>query len=193
MALAHALMSSLIVDGSCSGYDLVKRFDERISCFWSASHPQIYKELRNLEQKQWLESELVVQVGRPNKHVYKVTAAGEAELAAWIGMPSQPTSIREDLMIKTLAGHLVPKATLLAALQHRRDLHQTKAILLEETARHEFPEPRSYAATLRYLTLRRGIRYETDWVAWCEEAMQLVTVTPEDAVGASVIVLGCCG
>jgi DNA-binding PadR family transcriptional regulator len=190
MALAHALLSSLIVDGSCSGYDLVKRFDERISCFWSASHPQIYKELRHLEQKQWVNCEVVVQVGRPNKHVYSVTPTGEAELAAWIGMASQPTPIREDLMIKTLAGHLVPKATLLSELQHRRGLHQAKVESLEATVRQDFPEPRSYAATLRYLTLRRGIRYEADWVAWCDEAMELVAATSEDAVGLSAQV--CC-
>jgi hypothetical protein len=27
---------------------------------------------------------------------------------------------------------------------------------------------------LQYLTLRRGIRYETDSIVWCEEAIQLL-------------------
>ena len=31
MALPQALLASLLVDGPCSGYDMVKRFDEKIS------------------------------------------------------------------------------------------------------------------------------------------------------------------
>jgi DNA-binding PadR family transcriptional regulator len=185
MALAHALMSSLLVDGPCSGYDIVKRFDECISCFWLASHPQIYKELRSMEQQGWVGCETVMQIGRPNKHVYQITETGAAELAAWIGVPSQPTTIREDLMIKTLAGHLVPKSTLLAELQQRRDLHYAKLVVLEEKIDQEFPEPRSYATTLHYLTLRRGIRYEADWVDWCDEAMALIAITPDHEAPAT--------
>jgi DNA-binding PadR family transcriptional regulator len=188
MALAHALLSSLLVDGACSGYDLLKRFDDCISCFWLASHPQIYKELRSLEQKGWVQGETVIQVGRPNKHVYSITDTGTAELAAWIGIPSQPTTIREDLMIKTLAGHLVPKDTLLAELAQRRDLHQAKLeILKEKLMLLGAPTSQSYAGTLHYLTLRRGQRYEADWVAWCDEAMVLIAATPMDKIGFNEI------
>jgi DNA-binding PadR family transcriptional regulator len=194
MALAHALMSSLLVDGPCSGYDMVKRFDECISCFWLASHPQIYKELRSMEQQGWVGCETVMQVGRPNKYVYQITETGTAELAAWIGVPSQPTTIREDLMIKILAGHLVPKSTLLAELKQRRDTHYANVISLKEKIEQEVPEPRSYAATLHYLTLRRGIRYETDWVDWCDEAMALIAATPESqdtaVADAAAVALG---
>jgi DNA-binding PadR family transcriptional regulator len=179
MALAHAILSSLLVDGPCSGYDLVKRFDECISCFWLASHPQIYKELRTMEQRGWVSRETVVQTGRPNKHVYSVTPDGQTELTDWIAIPSEPTSIREDLMIKTLAGHLVPRPVLLAELQRRRDLHYEKLMVLRQTLQEEYAGPLSYGLTLHYLSLRRGIRYETEWVEWCEEAMQLIAATPE--------------
>lgn len=174
MALAHAILSSLLVAGPCSGYDLVKRFDECISCFWLASHPQIYKELRSLEQSAWVSRETIQQTGRPNKHVYSITPTGKQELAAWITIPSQPTNIREDLMIKTLAGGLVDPSILLAELTRRRDLHQEKVQVLAQLLAQDYQGQLDYGATLQYLTLRRGLRYESDWVAWCDEAIQAI-------------------
>ena len=33
------------------------------------------------------------------------------------------------------------------------------------------PTPDASTASEKYLNLRRGIRYETQWVEWCEEAI----------------------
>ncbi|MBI4780320.1 MAG: PadR family transcriptional regulator [Oscillatoriophycideae cyanobacterium NC_groundwater_1537_Pr4_S-0.65um_50_18] len=176
MALAHALLASLLVDGACSGYDLVKRFDESISCYWMASHQQIYKELRDLEKQGWVSSETIAQTGRPNKNLYSITALGQEHLAHWILTPSVPTVIREDLMIKTLAGFLVPNLAMLDELKRRRQIHLDKLAVLKEIERQEFPQVAALSREQKfcYLSIRRGIRYEADWVAWCEEAIALL-------------------
>ena len=47
MALAHAIMTALIED-DLSGYELARDFEVSLGFFWSASHQQIYQELRKM-------------------------------------------------------------------------------------------------------------------------------------------------
>jgi DNA-binding PadR family transcriptional regulator len=178
MGLAYALLTSLLVDGAQSGYDLVKLFDEQISCYWVASHQQVYKELRELELKGWVRSERIAQLNRPNKNLYSITEVGRNELAEWVMQPSQPTPIREELMAKLKAGFLVPREVLVAELRRRQKMHQEQLQVLLTMEQQYFPEvgnqsPRSlsYEARLYHLGLRRGIRYQREWVEWCEEAL----------------------
>ncbi|HEX5361461.1 MAG TPA: PadR family transcriptional regulator, partial [Fluviicoccus sp.] len=56
MSLPHALMTSLL-EKSCSGYDLARRFEKSIGYFWRASHQQIYRELGRMEEAGWIRSE----------------------------------------------------------------------------------------------------------------------------------------
>ncbi len=86
MALPHAILVSLS-EQSGSGYELARRFDRSIGYFWSATHQQIYRTLRVMEDDGWVQATPVVQQGRPDKKVYTVAEAGRAELARWIAEP----------------------------------------------------------------------------------------------------------
>ncbi len=176
MALPHALLASLLVDGPCSGYDMVKRFDEKISCYWMASHQQVYKALRELENQGWVSSQTITQTSRPNKNIYSITSLGKEQLAHWVLTPSEPTTIREDLMIKTQVGFLVPRPSLLEELKRRHQIHLENLAVLKASEEEEFGDRDhlSFEQKLHYLTLRRGIRFESDWVAWCEEAIEAI-------------------
>ena len=176
MALEHALMASLLVEGPCSGYDMVKRFDEHISCYWMASHQQVYKALREMEKEGWLSSETINQTNRPNKNIYSLTSLGKEKLAHWVLTPSEPTTIREDLMIKTQVGFLVPRPAILEELKRRRQIHLANFNEMKDIEKQAFPDIPTLATEKKfnYLTLRRGIRFEADWIAWCEEAIVLI-------------------
>ena len=86
MALPHAILVSLC-EQCGSGYELAHRFDRSIGYFWSATHQQIYRTLRTMEDDGWVSARVVVQRGRPDKKVYTVSEAGRAELARWIAAP----------------------------------------------------------------------------------------------------------
>ena len=86
MALPHAILVSLCEQAG-SGYDLARRFDRSIGCFWAATHQQIYRTLRSMEDDGWVRVTPVVQQGRPDKKVYTVSDIGRAELARWIAAP----------------------------------------------------------------------------------------------------------
>lgn len=175
MSLAHALLASLSGNPS-SGYDLAKHFDETISCYWKATQQQIYRELTRMEEQGWVSIEVVAQDGRPNKKIYTVTPLGKHELVEWIALPSEPTQIREDLLVKVLGGYLVPRRVLRLELERRRALHAGRLSMFEKMERQHYSDLQAVPLEeqFRYLTLRRGLRFEADWLAWCDEALELV-------------------
>ena len=86
MALPHAILVSL-TEQAGSGYELARRFDRSIGYFWPATHQQIYRVLRRMDDDGWVTPHQVAQDGRPDKKVYTVSDAGRAEWPA--GSPNR--------------------------------------------------------------------------------------------------------
>lgn len=176
MALAHAIMS-LLVDSPQSGYDLTKKFDGSVGYFWKATHQQIYKDLAKLETQGWIDAEVIAQEGRPDKKCYSVTQLGRQQLIDWIAQPTEPMVIREELLVKTSVSYLVPIPVTVAELKRHHQLHTARLALYHDMEQQYFQNirERSPEWQSRYLTLRRGIRYEQDYIGWCDEAIQFLT------------------
>lgn len=174
MALAHTILA-LLAQRSDSGYDISKRFDEGLSCYWKASQQQVYRELSKMQSQGWVDYEKVPQTGKPDKKVYCITDAGWDKLAQWYAEPTEPTQMREDLLVKILIGYKMPRELLLKELHHRQALHQAQ--LDKYTAIQEKflskPEP-SVELQFKYLTLKRGIAYEESWLKWCEDVLGFI-------------------
>lgn len=181
MALAHAILAAL-VDAPCTGYDLAKRFDGSVGFFWSASHQQIYRELSKLENQGSISSESILQAGRPDKRLYSVTDLGEQHLKEWIAQPCEPTPIKDDLLVKIFAGHIVRNQIILAELEHHQEAHLKKLSTYKELEQCYFQNPQELPASgkFQYLTLLNGISYETHWLAWCNQVRELLNQTIEN-------------
>ena len=176
MALPHAILVSLC-EQSGSGYELAHRFDRSIGYFWSATHQQIYRTLRTMEDDGWLSATLVVQRGRPDKRVYTVSDAGRAELARWIAEPltgrggALSDTRTRDVAVKLRGaayGDLAALRTQVSALRAER------AQLLDiyrGFEKRQFPDPSALrgGALHQYLVLRGGIRAEESTVDWLDE------------------------
>lgn len=174
MALAHAILATL-GNNAYSGYDLWKQFTECTNHYWKASQQQVYRELTKLETQGAIACEIIPQEGRPDKKLYQVTNQGKELLTAWIGEPSEPMAVREELLVKVLAASLVQPEVIIKELERRRQMHGEKLSACKEKEQECFADPSVLSLEDRcvYLTLRRGIRYETEWVAWCEEAIAM--------------------
>lgn len=171
MALAHTILT-LLSEQPSSGYDISKQFEETISCYWKASQQQIYRELSKMEKQGWVAYELVPQVGKPDKKIYEITEAGRQELRNWYPEPTEPTPIREDLLVKVLAGAHLPNDILMQELHRRRQGHLDQMMRYQAMeAQHQSNPNPSTQDQYRYLTLRRGLRYEEDWINWCDEVL----------------------
>jgi DNA-binding PadR family transcriptional regulator len=179
MSLSYAILSVLISAPS-SGYDLAKRFNPSVEgsvgFFWNASFQQIYRELNRLEAKEWLQAKSIQQDNRPDKRIYSVTAVGKQQLRQWIAESEEMSLIKDELLVKLYAGHLVPNQTLVAKLKAHRQGHQQRLAIYHEIKRQYFNNPQTLSKTLKfqYMTLLCGIHYETGWLAWCDEVMPLL-------------------
>ncbi|WP_309732376.1 PadR family transcriptional regulator [Chamaesiphon sp. OTE_75_metabat_556] len=183
MALSHAILAA-INDRSCSGYDLAKQFDGSIGFFWNATHQQIYRELTKLEEQSQIDAQLVRQEHRPNKKIYSLTSKGEETLRSWIEMPSTVSPLKDDLLVKIFAGSIVSPETIVTELKHHRMQHLESLHTYQAIAAQDFPDrwsktclrqsQLSNVGRYQYITLRQGIRFETEWLAWCAEAIDLL-------------------
>jgi DNA-binding PadR family transcriptional regulator len=178
MALSQAILAALL-EQSCSGYDLAKRFDGAAGFFWHASHQQIYRELAKLEANGYLTAEYVTQDGRPNKKLYAITPEGQSALQDWIAEPTDMSGLKEDILIKLLAGHLVPKEVLFQELQRHYRLHKANLERYQSQVQSYIQSGQtgrtlSEAQKCHYATLRAGIHYENAQLAWCEEVTQIL-------------------
>lgn len=175
MAIAHAILVSLI-NTPASGYELAKQFESSVGFFWKATYQQIYRELTKLEDLGWISAEVIAQETRPDKKLYSVTELGKQQLIEWMNVECEPAVIKDDLLVKIFAGHLISEHKLIEELEHHRQIHSQKLKVYQDIEQQYFPNPQTLTPEykFRYLTLRKGIGYETDWISWCEEAIALL-------------------
>jgi DNA-binding PadR family transcriptional regulator len=176
VALPHAILVSLC-EQSGSGYELARRFDRSIGYFWAATHQQIYRTLRAMEDDGWVHATTVAQRGRPDKKVYTVSKRGRAELARWIAEPltgrgSALSDARtRDIAVKLRGaayGDVAALRAQIAALRaERADLLDT----YRGFEKRQFPDPSALRgpALHQYLVLRGGIRAEEGAIGWLDE------------------------
>lgn len=181
MALPHAILVSLSEQAG-SGYELARRFDRSIGFFWAATHQQIYRTLRTMEDDGWVRVEVVAQHARPDKKVYDVTEAGRIELARWVAEPltgrgSAVTDGRtRELAVKLRGVGYVDTSAAAALRTQVADLRRERAEQLDTYLgfeKSQFPDPTtlSGSALHQYLVLRGGIRAEEGSVDWLDEVL----------------------
>lgn len=100
MSLAHAILG-LLQQEERTGYDLkTSCFDRCIAHLWPADQAQIYRTLDKLVGQGWITCTVEIQSDRPNRKVYSVTEAGQAELIRWLQCPQPLPTVREPLLIQ---------------------------------------------------------------------------------------------
>lgn len=174
VALTHAILVSLCEQAG-SGYELARRFDRSIGYFWAATHQQIYRSLRAMDDDGWVHVQVVAQHGRPDKKVYDVTDRGRAELTRWIAEPLTAHATR-DLAVKLRGSTFGDAATPAALREQVVALRAERAGALDVYRgfeKSQFPHPAELAgaALHQYLVLRGGIRTEEGTIDWLDEVL----------------------
>ncbi|MGI5359624.1 PadR family transcriptional regulator [Streptomyces sp. CA-252508] len=172
MALRHAVLAALL-DGEYSGYQLAKAFDIGVANFWHALPQQLYAELTRLEKDGLVAGRQVVQESRPNKRLFRVTEAGQAELERFAAAASKPSFIRDDLLVKVQAADRVGTAPVIEQLRERAAAADAKIELLGALLRQLRGDMDEEEFLLRgerigpYLTCLRGLAFEREHRDWC--------------------------
>jgi DNA-binding PadR family transcriptional regulator len=184
MALRYAIMTALIED-ELSGYDLARAFDKSLGFFWHASHQQIYRELRKLSDLEWVTHRAERQRGKPDRNLYSLTDSGREALNAWVleadRMRLQET--KDELYIKLY--NLSPDNIdyLRSTLAQRREEMMARLYLYERIRLRHYADPASLPLRRKgvYLALIGGITQGQQYLAWCDDALELLAGVEERA------------
>lgn len=177
MALRYALLASLN-ESVATGYELTRRFRERMGNVWNASHQQIYRELAKLLEEDLVQVEVVEQSGKPDRKVYRISGAGKDALSGWVNSFSPRPATRDPLLLKLFAGDLWDHDRLFEELARYEQDWRAELERYREIERMYFPDvqtlPRHYK--LQYLALRRGIMAAESWLAWASDVRAVLEV-----------------
>lgn len=175
MALSHAIMTALL-DEDLSGYDLAKQFDVSLGFFWSASHQQIYQQLKALTDSGLLSVTEISQSGKPDKRVYGLTDSGRKALSDWLKTETKRKPARDDLFVKLYNLPSDDEAFLLNEINRRAIEHKQRLALYEKIRSRGYQRPEQLGGRRQgmYLALLAGIYQEQAALRWCDEAKRLL-------------------
>lgn len=119
MSVRHALLA-LLSEGPKYGLQLRHEFEEGTGEVWPLNVGQVYTTLQRLERDGFIESDDEEEAGAQKS--FRLTAAGAAELDAWLRTPPDSSSPpRDELVIKVLVAIRVPGVDVGDVIQaHRR-------------------------------------------------------------------------
>jgi len=144
-----------------SGYDIKQAFDRAIASYWNAGNSQIYTTLKSLRDAKLVEAEVVEQKTRPDRKVYRLTAAGQEELDRWL-QEEVPERFSKDHFLTKLffCGETNDEVALKHLLEHRASL--LKQLEHMEWARQQYAtRPTRRPRLLEYQMLVREYKEAT--------------------------------
>jgi DNA-binding PadR family transcriptional regulator len=159
-----ALLGLLTRGGELSGYDLQRRAETASGFPWAPAKSRIYAVLPQLVARGYATSREVVQSGRPNKQLYRITKAGRAALQAWLEEAPVFEPERAPLLLKLYFGDLVEPEILLAHVRKAR----TEALALKRRLETTGHGESAYAD----LTVRQGLEWARAMIRWAAVAEQ---------------------
>jgi PadR family transcriptional regulator, regulatory protein AphA len=178
--LGYAILS-LLARVPLSGYDLAREMKKPHSFFFGqAQLSQIYPELARLEAAELIASQIIEQRGRPDRKVYSILPPGRQHLERWVVSPTPPLEVRSEFLIKAHSLWLAdPEQALLRFREQERShqanlaTYEASLALLEERwgARPAFVDGPDFGD---YLTVKRGVGYERDYLAWLHWTMAIL-------------------
>ena len=169
MSLAHVLLTSLLEKPS-TGSALARRFDHSMGYFWSATHQQIYRELKQMLAQGWISTQAQPDL---KQKIYQVEAQGRQALAAWMLEHSPPAQLREDLMVRLRAEAQLNTQSLMPELQQHLAEHQQRLKTYQAIFAKDFAQtPYSRAQYIHQMILQLGLDLEQGWINWLEQLIQ---------------------
>lgn len=99
MSIKYAILGMLSYK-PLTGYDLKKIMQDSSFMPWSGNNNQIYKALLELDDNDFVTSEVRHQENSPSKKIYTITEAGLAELKKWLQSVPETFEIKKPFLIQ---------------------------------------------------------------------------------------------
>lgn len=131
MSLRHAALGLLALE-SGSGYDLLKRFEERFTYVWPATQSQLYGELAKMEKAGLVR---VAAEGPRGRKEYEITEDGRAGLRHWLVDVVPEGTKRDDRLLRVFFLGILPPEEAKIYLQQNLEVFTQRLEALHEIER----------------------------------------------------------
>jgi DNA-binding PadR family transcriptional regulator len=170
LTTTEAAILGLLSRGPSSGYELKKSVESSVGYFWGPAKSQIYSVLPQLVEAGLARVRKVEQAQRPDKNVYRLTAAGRDALKAWIEeTPAPPDPDRNPLLLKVFFGDLASPDVLAEHIRARREEAERLRSFLEGVDEDELHAR---------LTIDWGLEYARAVIRWAKHAERELRAGP---------------
>ncbi len=165
----YAILGMLSI-APMSGYDIKKEVETSISNFWSESYGQIYPVLKKLIADKLVTKSVESEAGKPDRHVYALTAKGRKELRRWLLEGSTPKVQRNEFLLKLFFGEEIPAQANIAHIEHFREL-QTGLLQKYAAVEKQITQDNAGNPNLPYwlMTVSYGKHISRALLHWCDE------------------------
>lgn len=178
MAIKYAILG-LLAEKDLHGYELKSNFDEKVGEFWSLNYGQIYSTLDRLEKEELVAHDRESQERRPDRKIFRITAAGRQELAKWLATPvSRVRALRDEFFIKLVFMDQRNPGPVLELIEKQRTLYLRQMNRLTQRKVALKKEAGSHAALTTELLMDAGLFHaEADikWLTLCGTKIRAAT------------------
>lgn len=142
MPLHHAVLA-LLTRRPNHGYELKARFEEAVGPQWGGLNiGHLYQILERLVRDGYVSRSQVTQTDRPDKNLYTLTEAGEAELRSWATTAwVRVGGFRDELFLKLLGAVALGPQALTTLIESQRQTYLSELAGLARQRRAHADEP----------------------------------------------------
>ena len=155
-----------------SGYDIKKKIERSTSNFWNESYGQIYPILKKLVAQGLATQVVEAQLGKPDRHVYKLTDMGQQELQSWLVEPAEPQVERIEILLKLFFGQQVAVADNIRHIEQFRELQQQwlqKCQAIEQELQEKGTDNPNFPYWLMTVSYKSYVTKAL--INWCDETL----------------------
>jgi DNA-binding PadR family transcriptional regulator len=161
-----------------TGYDLNGIIEISTRHFWTSSQSQIYRTLSKIEEKGWVQQEVILQEDRPPRKVYHITEAGQKALKAWLSSFHEPLPSRISWLIQVFFAGQISDEAIVGVLE-KKIQHLQKRLAGIRMAREivaQSQEPKDDIRDVFYwnLTIDFGEANLQAQIDWIESALERI-------------------
>ena len=169
----------LLTYAPLSGYDIRRIYAQSLGNFWSESYGHIYPILKLLVDEGLATRDVQRHAGKPDRHVYTITASGRDELHRWLAQPPEPHKERVELLLKLFHGWEMGPEVMIAHVRQCRLEHEAflqKYDHYDEAMVHENEPPTPYWL----MTVSCGRHISRAYIEWCDETLAALEGLPAE-------------
>lgn len=191
MSLRHIMLGMLREPHS--GYDIKKKFEQSLRNFWRAELSQIYPLLQKMDDEGLLTSKVSPSEIGPTRKVYKRTAKGRRELAAWLTEGPSVGAERIGYLAQVyFLSELEDDTAVLAFMGELRDYMADWLDTLTATENAwkandpGYPDKLPDTKFYEQLTLRMGLTKVRANLQWCDESIERIRARQAKKVSSAI-------